>query len=334
MISFPFNSNITGYDSENLPIFDRAIDSITQRKFTKALYKNGVKFGDSFKVKANSAMTIIVEPGVCVIEGVIGIEESRRTLQVQSSSSQDRIDRVVLRLNEQSRSVDLYIKKGTPSNSPIAPYLTKQSLGTGDIYELGIADIFVSRNSVSITSDRITDTRLNSSLCGVITSATLNVDTSSYSTQMDALIETTRQAYQNAINQTTAGRLENTINTVQTSINSIRSTSNQNSNSISTLQTNLNQRKPIKITSRTLSSGSWSSINKQSWDTNFEYKYRQFVSISNMTSNDVFINGTLIVENDDGNIGVLESTTSGFYAYAKERINKTATIRQVVYLKG
>ncbi len=47
---------------------------------------------------------------------------------------------------------------------PSAPELTR----TSDIYELGIADITVPKGAVAITSDYIADTRLNSSLCGLV----------------------------------------------------------------------------------------------------------------------------------------------------------------------
>ena len=40
MISFPYNANITGYDSDGMPIFDRAIDALTQRQITKLFYPN------------------------------------------------------------------------------------------------------------------------------------------------------------------------------------------------------------------------------------------------------------------------------------------------------
>ena len=35
MISFPYNANITGYDGDGMPIFDRAIDALTQQRLTK-----------------------------------------------------------------------------------------------------------------------------------------------------------------------------------------------------------------------------------------------------------------------------------------------------------
>lgn len=38
MISFPYNANIAGYDDDGMPIFDRAIDALTQRQLTKLFY--------------------------------------------------------------------------------------------------------------------------------------------------------------------------------------------------------------------------------------------------------------------------------------------------------
>lgn len=224
MISFPFNANITGYDDDGMPIFDRAIDALTQRQLTRLFYTNGVHADNNgqtnFKVNAGTGMTVIVKPGSCCVEGVFGIEDEDRTLAIQAADSSDRIDRVVLRLNDVERKIDLYVLKGTPGSSPQAPALTRPISGeSGDIYELGIADVFIPKNTASIAQDRITDTRLNSSLCGIIATPNTVIDASSYYTQFQAAMNSSMETFnawfetiQGILGEDEAGNLLNLIN--------------------------------------------------------------------------------------------------------------------------
>ena len=65
-----------------------------------------------------------------------------------------------------SRNIQLAVNSGVPSATPTPPDLTRNN----DVYELGIADIFVARGTISIATEDITDTRLNTSLCGLVNS--------------------------------------------------------------------------------------------------------------------------------------------------------------------
>lgn len=87
----------------------RAIDALTQRQLTKLFYTNGVHADNNgknnFRVNAGTGMTVVVDPGSCCIEGVYGIEDDQRTLAIQAADSMDRIDRVVIRLNDAERKI-------------------------------------------------------------------------------------------------------------------------------------------------------------------------------------------------------------------------------------
>ncbi|RRC92715.1 hypothetical protein EII25_03315 [Erysipelotrichaceae bacterium OH741_COT-311] len=213
MFSFPHNAKITGYSTEGLPEFDRSIDARDYRKLNSLFYTNGViKGGTSFQVVANTGMTVLVKPGAANINGCIALETVNRELTIQAASGLDRIDRVVLRLDEQARTIDLYVLKGTPASVPVAPNLTRPEEFEGDVYELGIADVFVAKNSVSITQERITDTRLNKSLCGIVAGAIHDLETTNYYNQLTQMITNAQSYIQNAIDGTLAGNLENKIN--------------------------------------------------------------------------------------------------------------------------
>ncbi|MFT8887771.1 MAG: hypothetical protein ABF904_03040 [Ethanoligenens sp.] len=50
--------------------------------------------------------------------------------------------------------------------TPMAPALTR----TSDVYEIGIADMLIPAAATLIAANNITDTRLNTSLCGLVNS--------------------------------------------------------------------------------------------------------------------------------------------------------------------
>lgn len=163
---FPFDSNITGYDSDGYPIYDRPADSSLLRGVISQFVSTGIfPTTDCFKVEASEGMLITVKSGSAVINGVTAMEETTRTLTVQSSDdTYDRIDTVVLRYNNDIsvRSIDLYVLEGTPAATPTPPILTRQT----DYYELGLANLYIPVNSAVISDERITDTRTDEERCG------------------------------------------------------------------------------------------------------------------------------------------------------------------------
>lgn len=187
MRSYPFTSQVT-YDDEGLPLYDRAIDSAFLRNVFAKYFSDGIfyKPTNALQVVADTGMKVAVEPGCCHIQGAIGIEDSRRTLIVQASDSLDRIDTVVARLDLSldARDIDLYIVKGTAATSPQPPALTRDAT----VWELGLADLFVAKNSSTITQQRITDTRLNASRCGMVAQTIGTLDTTPYFNQIQAAL--------------------------------------------------------------------------------------------------------------------------------------------------
>lgn len=187
MQSYPFTSQVT-YDEQGLPLYDRAVDSGFLRKVYAQYWTDGVfhKPTNALQVVSDTGMQVAVEPGVCHIQGAMGIESGRRTLVVQAAESMDRIDTVVARLDLSVavRSIDLYVLKGTAAESPQAPALTRDAT----IWEIGLANIFVARNTSTISQQRITDTRLDISRCGLVAQTIGDLDTSPYFAQLTAQI--------------------------------------------------------------------------------------------------------------------------------------------------
>jgi hypothetical protein len=186
MIGFPFDSLVT-YDEFGNPIFDRAVSSKPLKSLIGKLFTTGVmpNPSDNFQVFAGTeGMTVIVHAGFAVIEGGLKLEEDSRTLEVQASDSNyDRIDTVVLRWNgnDNARVCDLYVLEGTPAPEPVRPELTR----AGSIYEIGLADIIIPRNTGTISQQRITDTRYDTDRCGIVSSVS-EFDTTTLYEQVQA----------------------------------------------------------------------------------------------------------------------------------------------------
>ena len=170
-----FNSEIIGYDAENMPVFDRAEEASFFAKYFSQFISNGVFPNPStnMQVLVTEGMQVKVDIGVCYINGYMGWVEPSEILEIEESDTRVRIDRIVARLDFTDRSINLFVKKGTASGNPVAPELQRDY----DIYEIGLADIRVNANVVEITQENVTDLRLNTELCGMVANHLQHLDT-------------------------------------------------------------------------------------------------------------------------------------------------------------
>lgn len=205
-----FNSEITGYDAENMPIFDRAEEASFFAKYFSQFISNGVFPNPStnMQVLADTGMQVKVSIGTCFINGYMGWVENAETFTIEESDTQSRIDRIVARLDFDNREIQCYVKKGTAAGNPVAPVLQRDY----DMYEIGLADIRVNANVVEIKQENITDLRLNSDLCGIVANQLQHVDTTTLFNQyQDWLANATEQGEEDL--QVTLTQLEEEFNT-------------------------------------------------------------------------------------------------------------------------
>ena len=93
-----FNSTITGYDEEGMPIFDRAEDATFFAKYFSRIVGNGIFAdpGDGMMVQSSNGMNLTVKSGVCFINGYMGWLESDEMITVDAAHAiLDRIDMIV-----------------------------------------------------------------------------------------------------------------------------------------------------------------------------------------------------------------------------------------------
>ena len=84
-----------------------------------------------------------------------------------------RIDRIVMRYDAGARAVSLQVLQGTASSTPTAPAISRTEL----IYDLCLAEITRPAGSTSISTDQITDTRLDEALCGIVRDSVTGIPT-------------------------------------------------------------------------------------------------------------------------------------------------------------
>jgi len=125
----------------------------------------GNGFFNGLSVTANDSMVVGVSSGSAMIEGHQYTNTDTKDLTVDGAdSTNDRIDRVVLRLdaNTDKRYIKAFIKKGRTIASPSPPDLER----TDYIYELSLAQIRIEAGKSFIDSSQLTDERGDNDLMG------------------------------------------------------------------------------------------------------------------------------------------------------------------------
>lgn len=175
--SFPFNS-ING---------DRKYSAFHWAEYFSWLIGNGVfpNPSNNLQVLSNNNMTITIKKGAAWINGHIMINDEDLVLSLESADGLlNRIDRIVLRLDVVGREITPVIKKGDSATVPSPNPLQRDD----DAYELGLADIYVAKGTISIKQSNITDLRMNNEYCGIVHGLVDQVDTTTIFNQYQAWI--------------------------------------------------------------------------------------------------------------------------------------------------
>ena len=148
---------------------DRVYSATDFAAYFGRLVSNGIFYSvaTNLQITPGSGMAVSIAAGSAWINGYSYENTDTLTLNLATASGVNpRIDRVVVRFSSVERHIYLAVLTGTPAEIPVAPALIR----TNDTYELGIADILVPKGSVAITALNMTDTRLNTALCGLVNS--------------------------------------------------------------------------------------------------------------------------------------------------------------------
>ncbi|MDU4599216.1 MAG: hypothetical protein E6Y49_14835 [Clostridium sporogenes] len=179
--SFPFNAI---YDSNGVP--DRAYLAEDFARYFAKFIGTGVYPNPATGlqvVAVDNNMQIRIKKGDAYILGRDFENTDDYIIQLDVADGVlSRIDRVALRLDYLKRDIIPVLKKGNYASSPIAPALQRDA----DAYEIALADVYVKNGVIKINQSDITDTRLNSELCGIVHAIIQQVDTTEIFRQFQA----------------------------------------------------------------------------------------------------------------------------------------------------
>ena len=164
---------------------DRIYDADSFEYWLKKFFTTGVFTGDC-QVVANDDTTVTVKPGYTNVEGKVKVFLDDQILQLETAgSTYGRIDTVVIERNDTERDVFVKVITGGYSSDPIPTAPVREN----GVYQLVIAQISVAAGATRITQEEITDTRMNSDLCGIVTGAVDQFDFSQFPAQFNAWMQ-------------------------------------------------------------------------------------------------------------------------------------------------
>lgn len=149
--------------------------------------------------------------------GIVWWSSAAIALSIDAShSTLNRIDRIIVEwyVGDYSNKPEIKVLKGSEASTPSAPALTNNTL----YRQISLAQVSVPAGTTEITNLLITDERMDSSVCGIVTE-TIEADTSLINQQyQDAITE-----LQSAIAQAWAGTISDGSITMEKLASSLRS---------------------------------------------------------------------------------------------------------------
>ncbi|WP_195465382.1 hypothetical protein [Faecalispora jeddahensis] len=199
---------------------DRKYNTDFLARWVASIISNGVYNGDLGVTAGGSSMAITLPAGRAWINGYHYRNDAAITLPIANADGVlNRKDTIVLRWDVNERSITAQVIKGTFASSPTAPAITRSA----EQYDLKLAEISIPAGTTAITQALITDTRLDTAVCGIVTGVIDQVDTTTFYNQIAADLaqfKSTQQAdfevwfdsIKDILDDNTAGNLLNLIN--------------------------------------------------------------------------------------------------------------------------
>lgn len=155
---------------------DRTYNAVHWANYFGALVSDGVFPNPStnMQVLEHIGMKVKISKGMAWIKAYFAHNMADYVLALEpADGTLKRIDRIVLRLDLNSRLITPEVLKGRFAASPVAPSLVRND----EVHDIALADIYVTNGTTSINQGMITDHRLNKDLCGLVHALINQVDT-------------------------------------------------------------------------------------------------------------------------------------------------------------
>lgn len=161
------------------------------------------------QVRESSGMTVTVAAGKAWINGyLLHNFDDTAVILATATGVLDRIDRIVLRWSLADRAIDIAVKQGTYSSNPEPETLRRDD----DIYELALADVYVTKGTLTIKQANITDLRLNADMCGIVVQTVREIDFTVFFEQYNAQFYEWFDFIKDILDESTAKHLLDMIN--------------------------------------------------------------------------------------------------------------------------
>jgi hypothetical protein len=206
-----FESEFLGLDTNNMPMYDRSVDESFLEMYCGGFFTDGIALfvENCFEVISELENKITVKPGIALLNGKMAYDLLDYPSDLPASpTSYSRYDRVVLRRDNVAREIKIVFLSGAENAAPVAPTLVR----TENIHDLCLATILRSPGD-SVTQAKITDDRLNTSICGVIAPKTNVLNTEALFAQFTAVFNEWFNGLDEILDENAAANLLNLIDT-------------------------------------------------------------------------------------------------------------------------
>ena len=139
--------------------------------------------------------------GVCWWNDTEATTQKKLTLTIApADSTLNRIDRVIVewKTKDYADLPEIKILQGTPASVPVVPALTNSTT----VRQISLARISVEAGATQITAAAITDERLDTSVCGIVTEK-VSIDTGTMQSQFATMLAETKAQVNTVLDDTT-----------------------------------------------------------------------------------------------------------------------------------
>lgn len=144
---------------------------------------------DHLRVEKSQGLTLVVKAGRANINGAFYWQKDDETITIEKSSNTKTYN-IILRLNDNDAYRNITL---------VADEMSNGIQRDDSIYDLVLATVTVTGNSSEVKGSDITDTRLDSTRCGVVRGAIQGVTSMDLFTQVQELIKETKELNEEAM---------------------------------------------------------------------------------------------------------------------------------------
>lgn len=193
---------------------DRLYDADSFAEWLRKFFTTGV-FDGELQVTSAGGMDVSVSGGYANIDGKVRFFDSATKLTLATAgATYPRIDTIVVERNDTDRRITIKAITGTYSANPTATAPVRAN----NVYQIVLAQIYVAAGATSITQATITDTRKDTSLCGIVAATIKNPDFGQWYAQNEAQFTEWFAAMKDQLTTDAAGNLQTEIDVVKKSV--------------------------------------------------------------------------------------------------------------------